>query len=134
MSNYYETRKILNGIKSLGQLGRDIADLPKIYIGQKVVILCNRYIYRGILVDVVGCFVILSNCRTTTPHNITVNGGGDCICFSDAKNLSKEDDVDGPMFINVRSIESISRPPKWIDGPLTDEEKTLELLEEYKKV
>jgi len=126
MSNFYETKKILNGIKSFGL--SDASDLPKIYIGQKVVILCGRYQYRGILVDIVSGFVILANCRTSFPFNHKC----DKLSLSSEKNLEQEDDINGPVLINVNSIEMIYRPLKWADGPLTEEEEIFSLLEEYK--
>jgi len=120
MSNASETKKILDQIKSLKGLDKNIANLAKIYIGQKVAILCGRYQYRGILIDVISDFVILSNTRS-----VEISGPASW------DKPEREDLVDGPMFIRVDSIEMIYRP-KWADASLTEEAETLSLLKEYK--
>jgi len=122
MSNTKETKRILDHIKSLEGSDRNMANLVKMYIGQKVAILCGRYQYRGILVDVIADIAILSNTRS-----VEISGP------SRQEKPEREDLVDTPMFIHANSIEIIYRP-NWSDAPLTDEEETFELLKRKKNM
>jgi len=119
MSNASETKRILDQIKSFEGPDRNICNLAKMYIGQKVAILCGRYQYRGILVDVIADFAILANARS-----VEISGP------SENKSPEREDLINGPMFIRIDSIEVIYRP-RWSEADLTEEQETFDLLKEY---
>ena len=112
------TKDLLDKIKALDHRSekRSIAEIAKVYIGQKVAVLCNRYQYRGILIDVVSDYIILANARF-----VDISG------FCKSEEADREDDIKGPVIISLKAIEIIYQP-NWVKFPLTDEEETFELL------
>jgi len=90
--------------------------VKRCYIGKKIAVLCNRYQYRGILLEILPNDLILANARF-----VEISG------YCDRKKTEREDDINGPIMISLASVELVYQP-KWSQGPLTNEEETFDLL------
>jgi len=55
-----EKRAVVTNEKLVNRISKSYS-VPRSYLGQKVAILCNRYQYRGILLDISPFEIVLAN-------------------------------------------------------------------------
>jgi len=103
------TKNLLNDIKGA-------EDIAKTFIGQKIAVLCSRYLYRGILLGITQGYIVLANTRSVEISGPSAN-----------EKPEREDDIDGPVLIGLSSVELVYQP-NWVNAPLTKEEETFALL------
>ena len=80
------------------------------YVGQKVVVLCARYQYRGNLTKVMSDCILLANARS-----VEISGP------SNSDNPEREDDIGGTVCIKADAIELFYQP-QWVHANLSDED------------